>query len=61
MEIIGDAVSDAIIKLRIAIVIAKLDEIYLDIETILKLLEDQKDVKKNRNYNLYRNCLDRLC
>jgi hypothetical protein len=53
MEIIGDSVTRALIEIRIAIVMAKLTDIYLDIETIERLIKEGEDNEKNRNYHIY--------
>jgi len=60
MEITGAAITDALLKLKIALIIAKLTDIKLDIEEIENLIERQKQNEKNPNYSNYRKCLDRL-
>jgi len=60
IEIVGKTVSEALIKLKIAIIMAKLTDIQLDIEEIITLIEKDKKDEKNRNYHIYARSLDRI-
>jgi anaerobic ribonucleoside-triphosphate reductase len=53
LEIIGDSVTRALIEMRILIIKAKLNDIYMDIEEIERLIKEGEDNEKNRNYHIY--------
>jgi hypothetical protein len=53
LEIIGDSVTRALIEMRILIIKAKLNDIYLDIEKIEQLIKEGENNEKNRNYHIY--------
>jgi hypothetical protein len=61
MEITGAAITEQLIKIKIAVIIAKLTDIKLDIEEIENLIERENENEKNSKYSIYRKCLDRLC
>ena len=53
IEMIGKTVTQAIIEIKIATIIAKLNDVLLDIEEIETLKKEAKQNEKNPNYSIY--------